>query len=147
MRRSHPALRAFLFALLAVQTASVIAQEFPPEVRERIASRLHKTLPATELQGELGSEGNPVRVLLPDGEREYLARLRCDDGTQPRHERNGSNGFGPYDRILDAYTVTCDGAEPKVVQMDMYHCVEETQAIAGFSIVPEIGHRDRSICD
>lgn len=123
------------------------AQGLPPQAVERLKQRLHKDPPASTLEGDLGTKGNPVRVLLPEGEQEYLARLRCENGSQPRFERSGSTGIGPYGTMLDAYSVRCPGGASTVVYMDMYHCDEEDEAIPGFTIVPEIGHRDRTVCD
>ena len=85
----------------------------------------------------LGSEDNPVRSAMPAGERAYLARLRCADGTAPAYERQGSGGAGPYGNIIDFYQVTCAGAAPVQVVMDMYHAgYAEDRAVPGFTIVP-----------
>ena len=85
----------------------------------------------------LGSMKNPVRVEMPAGERAYLARLRCADGAAPRYERRGSGGLGPYRNIVDFYEVTCAGAEPVEVVMDMYHAGHvEDRAVPGFTIAP-----------
>jgi hypothetical protein len=85
----------------------------------------------------LGSEANPVRVNMPEGQRAYLRRLRCADGAQPAAERAGSYGFGPFGSIIDGYRVKCPAAaEPVVVFMDMYHPDhDETAAPAGFTLV------------
>src|SRR5690606_18827437 len=84
----------------------------------------------------LGSMENPVRVAMPQGERAYLARLRCPDGAAPRFERQGSGGDSPYGNIVDYYAVECAGAEPVTVIMDMYHRGHvETRAVPGFTIV------------
>lgn len=85
----------------------------------------------------LGSKENPVRVLMPVGERAYLARLRCSDGAVPEFRREGSFGDGPYGNILDRYALTCGGGEPKSVQvyMDMYHVGHmEDRAVPGFTM-------------
>lgn len=85
----------------------------------------------------LGSKENPVRTAMPAGERAYLARLRCTDGAAPSYERQGSGGGGPYGNILDFYQVTCAGAEPVPVVMDMYHAgYVEDRPVPGFTIVP-----------
>ena len=84
----------------------------------------------------LGSMENPVRVSMPQGERAYLARLRCADGRAPRFERQGSGGDSPYGNIIDYYTVQCRGAEAVTVIMDMYHRGHvETRPVPGFTIV------------
>ena len=84
----------------------------------------------------LGSMENPVRVAMPQGERAYLARLRCPDGAAPRYERQGSGGDSPFGNIIDYYAVACRGAEAVTVIMDMYHPGHvETRPVPGFTIV------------
>jgi hypothetical protein len=85
----------------------------------------------------LGGPANPVRVHAPAGERAYLARLRCDDGTAPSFERRGSmKERSPFGFIMDTYNVTCSGHSPVVVYMDMYHAKHvEKRAVPGFSLV------------
>ena len=83
----------------------------------------------------LGSNENPVRTTAPQGERRYLAALRCPDGRRPNFERRGSGGAGPYGNIVDFYSVTCNGQEPSTVVMDMYHGgYIESDPIPGFTI-------------
>src|SRR6187551_2868920 len=54
----------------------------------------------------LGSAKNPVRVSMPVGERDYLARLICKNGEQvSAFARNGSGDLSPYGSIMDIYTV------------------------------------------
>ena len=85
----------------------------------------------------LGSMENPVRVEMPVGERAYLARLRCLDGTAPRYERQGSGGDSPYGNIIDYYALDCPGGATTQVIMDMYHPGHvEDRAVPGFTIVP-----------
>jgi hypothetical protein len=82
----------------------------------------------------LGSAKNPVRADGPGGERGYLARLRCADGTAPAFERRGNVGPGIYGYIVDLYAVRCGDTESEV-RMDMYHRHVEAQAVPGFTIV------------
>jgi len=87
----------------------------------------------------LGSAANPVRVHMPEGQRAYLARLRCSDGRAPAFQRIGNTGLGPYGSIVDAYEVTCADAKParSEIHLDMYHPQHvETAAPPGFTIVP-----------
>lgn len=87
----------------------------------------------------LGSEKNPVRSDMPPGERAYLSRLRCSDGTPPRFDRAGDVGPGPYGGILDLYDLRCASGQPATseVYVDMYHPgYQEPQAVPGFTIVP-----------
>ena len=86
-----------------------------------------------------GSQKNPVRAEMPQGQRAYLARLRCGDGQVPRFERMGNYGIGVYGNIIDGYAVDCGGAAPGKVEifMDMYHSGHvETRPVPGFTIVP-----------
>ncbi len=85
----------------------------------------------------LGSRENPVRVSRPQGQRAYLATLRCSDGKAPRFQRAGNLGPGVYNNIVDLYIVECDGAEParSEVIMDMYHLGRtEDRPVPGFTI-------------
>jgi hypothetical protein len=84
----------------------------------------------------LGSRANPVRENMPAGEVAYLRRLRCSDGRAPAHERVGNIGPGVYGNIIDHYKVTCQGAPPTEVYMDMYHDGPENRPIPGFTIAP-----------
>lgn len=83
----------------------------------------------------LGSARNPVRADAPEGQRAYLARLRCADGSRPDFTRTGNLGPGVFDTIVDAYRVTCAGQAPVEVVMDMYHRHVETRPVPGFTIV------------
>lgn len=87
----------------------------------------------------LGTSDNPVRVGGPDGERAYIARLRCADGSTPQSRRLGSSGVGAFGTIVDRYRLDCGGAAPGSAElvMDMYHAGhDEDRAPPGFSIVP-----------
>ena len=82
----------------------------------------------------LGDKGNPVRVYRPTGQRVYLSRLTCADGSAPTFSRIGSFGLGPYGTIVDAYNVAC-GASASRVFMDMYHPdYVERRPVPGFAI-------------
>lgn len=84
-----------------------------------------------------GSAENPVRASMPPGERAYLDRLRCEDGSAPDYERGGSVGQGPYGNIMDVYDVRCgDNGVEFSVYMDMYHKGHvEAAPVSGFTIV------------
>jgi hypothetical protein len=87
----------------------------------------------------LGSERNPIRSDMPPGERAYLDRLRCSDGSAPAYDRGGSVGEGPFGGIMDVYVVRCVSGTPAEAQvyMDMYHSgYEEDRPVPGFTIVP-----------
>jgi hypothetical protein len=86
----------------------------------------------------LGSERNPVRVSSPDGQRAYMARLRCADGNPPEVGPRRNAGEGPFGTIIDVYPLDCGDSAPGQVQlaMDMYHDDHvETNAPAGFTLV------------
>ena len=87
----------------------------------------------------LGSQRNPVRAAMPQGQHAYLARLRCSDGMAPKFVRIGNYGLGVYNNIIDGYSVDCGSAAPGKVEifMDMYHPGHvETRPVPGFTIVP-----------
>lgn len=89
----------------------------------------------------LGSEGNPVRVDMPAGERAYLNRLRCKKGGRPKYERLGSvSTLSPWGMIMDLYDVRCaknkKGPKKFHIYMDMYHPDhKEDRPVPGFKIV------------
>jgi hypothetical protein len=87
----------------------------------------------------LGSQNNPVRAHMPQGQRAYLERLRCSDGRAPEFNRIGNFGVGVYGNIVDGYNVDCGTAEPGRAQvfMDMYHRgYVEDRPVPGFTIIP-----------
>lgn len=82
----------------------------------------------------LGSIDNPVRVGGPEGERAYLARLRCGDGAQLRIGARNDAGVGAFGTVTGAYTVSCGGTTRRIV-FDMYHEEHrEDRAPPGFAI-------------
>jgi hypothetical protein len=88
----------------------------------------------------LGSKENPVRVSRPQGQRAYLAKLRCADGKAPSFNRRGNLGVGVFGNIVDLYDLRCDGSEPATseVVMDMYHLGRsEDRPVTGFTIAGE----------
>jgi hypothetical protein len=82
----------------------------------------------------LGSKLNPVRAQGPNGQIEYLSRLRCKNGKPPSYSRAGMGGVSPYGFHLDAYQVKC-GWRKHIVHMDFYHPgYTEQSAIPGFTL-------------
>ena len=55
----------------------------------------------------LGTAENPVRVGGPEGERAYLAQLRCADGGAPRIGARREAGVGAFGSVVAAYEVDC----------------------------------------
>ena len=146
--------RAFLgAALIFAACLSSNALAFQPPTSDEIDDALEKMLAGeSQVQGAelqrrievaaahpLGSQQNPVRAAMPEGQRAYLRRLRCADGAVPAFSRIGNFGAGVYGNIIDGYRLRCSGAAPadSVVYMDMYHRghVEE-RPVPGFTIVP-----------
>lgn len=85
----------------------------------------------------LGTAENPVRVGGPEGERAYIARLRCADGTLPKVGQRGSAGVGAFGTIVAVYPLDCGASAPGRIDliMDMYHSEHvEDRAPAGFAI-------------
>ena len=85
----------------------------------------------------LGSRDNPVRATRAPGQRAYLTRLRCADGSSPSFSRSGSVGYSRYNNIMDVYEVLCADSKPAqtAVFMDMYHPgYVENDAVPGFTI-------------
>jgi hypothetical protein len=101
----------------------------------RSGPALERAIAAAE-QFPLGSDRNPVRAHMPQGQHAYLRRLRCASGQAPAFNRQGNVGIGAFGNIADLYVVTCPGQEPKSVYMDMYHRgYVEQRAVLGFTIV------------
>ena len=102
----------------------------PPKGRELAAMQ------AEAAKHPLGSPENPVLADMPKGERAYLDRLRCTDGSPPAYSRAGDMGPGAYGSVVDLYNLTCsDGTKADVV-IDMYHRHHvEKAAVPGFTIV------------
>ena len=87
----------------------------------------------------LGSLKNPVRVGGPAGERAYIARLRCADGSAPKVGERASAGVGAFGTIVDLFPLDCGAAAPGRTElvMDMYHEEHrEDSAPPGFTILP-----------
>jgi hypothetical protein len=84
----------------------------------------------------LGTVDNPVRVGGPDGERAYLARLRCADGAAPRIGARRSAGVGAFGSIVGAVEIACGASGGRLV-FDIYHQEHvESRAPAGFTLLP-----------
>ncbi|MBJ7526463.1 MAG: hypothetical protein JHD10_04425 [Sphingomonadaceae bacterium] len=122
-------------------TTSAAAVQIPDDIFEMGRFKGQKLEDAINSANQypLGSEKNPVRVNMPQGQRAYLSRLRCSDKAMPRFARRGSVGVGPFGSITDVYEVDCGQVWPgKVsVYLDMYHPEhKEVRAVPGFVIEP-----------
>ena len=69
----------------------------------------------------LGSAENPVRVGGPEGERAYLARLRCANGGAPEIGARTERGVGAFGSMVASYRLSCPNALPVELVIDMYH--------------------------
>lgn len=85
----------------------------------------------------LGTLKNPIRVGGPEGERAYLARLRCADGRAPKVGAKREGGVGAFGSVTDAVTLDCGAAAPGKAELilDIYNEEHvENRAPAGFTI-------------
>jgi hypothetical protein len=146
MTKSH-------FVFMALIVVSTMAASAPPDnLGKRTAtpaqtlSGLSQADPEAEQQRlvaaaaafPLGTVDNPVRVGGPEGERAYLARLRCADGSIPRIGAARPGGNGAFGNVVDLFPLDCGNAAPgrSVLLLDIYHEEHiENQAPPGFSIV------------
>jgi hypothetical protein len=141
-------MRIPLIAALLILAAPAAAQQ--PRIGQRTASpeamvaQMNPASPEEEMRAlvaaadahPLGTRENPVRVGGPDGERAYLARLRCPDGAAPRIGARREAGTGAFGSVVAAYQVICGDADTPIV-FDMYHEEHvETRAPAGFTLAP-----------
>ena len=85
----------------------------------------------------LGSLANPVRVGGPEGERAYMARLRCADGSAPRIGAQSAAGIGGFGPVTQAYALDCGAAAPGKIQLVLDRHPDEhreQQAPPGFAL-------------
>ena len=84
----------------------------------------------------LGTVQNPIRVGGPDGERAYIARLRCTDGSAPRVGARSEAGVGAFGSIVGAVAIACGSSSGRLV-FDQYHEEHvENRAPTGFTLLP-----------
>lgn len=139
--------------LLLVAALSTAAQAASPSVGQRTMSpdQLLASFGATPNSAEedptiaaaaafpLGSTENPVRVGGPEGERAYLARLRCGNGAAPGIGARADGGVGAFGSVVNSYTLDCGSAAPgrASIALDIYHGEHrEDRAPPGFTISP-----------
>jgi hypothetical protein len=114
------------------QSPEALFREMSSETPEQEMARLVAAANAYPL----GTVENPVRVGGPEGERAYLARLTCQDGTALRVGSRSEAGQGGFGAIATAYAVSCGGTTRRIV-FDIYHAEHvENRAPAGFAIRP-----------
>ena len=139
---------AFIVIALALGAGAALAQPKPGDRTtspEQMLAGIGETdsdyeqAVAEAAKHPLGSVANPVRVGGPEGERAYLARLRCSGGARPGIGQRRSGGVGAYGTIVDLFPLDCGTAAPGRYDlvMDMYHEEHrETGAPPGFAIDP-----------
>lgn len=148
MRRKAAMMLSGLAGLALLTTTPALAQDDSGRLTRQLlgqsalqGAELERVVAAADAH-PLGSSANPVRVSRPAGERAYLARLRCSDGTAPQYLRRGSVGIGAFGNIVDLYDVRCGAGEPaaSAVYMDMYHSAhDEQRSLAGFTLATSKG--------
>jgi hypothetical protein len=112
----------------------------------RVVVALSLSCASAPIAQPLGSSRNPVLCERPKGEREYLHRLRCADGSRPDFCRAGSTDLQHQDHVYDVYLVRCGDVEVEVY-MCMYHSgYRESQPIPGFTIVQTDECGDEMMC-
>jgi len=112
------------------QSPEALFREMSSETPEQEMGRLVAAAAAYPL----GTIENPVRVGGPNGERTYLARLSCADGTAIHVGARSEAGQGGFGAIANAFSVACGGTTRRIV-FDMYHEEHvENAAPPGFSI-------------
>ena len=139
-------MRTPLIAALLLLAAPALAQQPRLGARttspEAMVAQMNPASPEEEMsrliaaadQHPLGTRENPIRVAGPDGERAYLARLRCADGAAARIGARHDAGIGPYGSVVGAYDVACAAGSSRIV-FDMYEEEhQETRAPAGFTL-------------
>lgn len=114
----------------------------PQEVLAALGSGLSDEAIARDIEAAaahpLGTIENPVRVGGPEGERAYIARLRCGDGSAPQAGPRSAAGVGAFGSVVNRYRLDCGAAAPGTVDLvfDMYHDGHvETRPPAGLAIV------------
>jgi hypothetical protein len=114
----------------------------PQEVLAALGSGLSDEAIARDIEAAeahpLGTIENPVRVGGPEGERAYIARLRCGDGSAPQAGSRSAAGVGAFGSLVNRYRLDCGAAAPGTVDLvfDMYHDGHvETRAPHGLAIV------------
>ena len=139
-----------ILILAAAAAAVPAAAQEPPRLGQRTTSpeamvaQMNQASPEDEMREQiaaaeahpLGTAQNPIRVAGPQGERAYLARLRCPGGTVPRIGARGEGGVGGYGSVVSAYELSCGDRVSRLL-FDIYQEeYVETRAPAGFSYVP-----------
>ncbi len=142
-------MRSLVLLLAATVTSTAASAQQPPRVESPAPRELLDAIGSGNSDAAiaqaiaaasaypLGTLENPIRVGGPEGERAYLARLRCSDGRAPAIGARASAGIGAYGSMVDAYPLDCGAAAPGKVSLvlDKYHADHAERGIpAGFQI-------------
>lgn len=141
--RLHPLFAAAAFLAWSPALAQKAPREESPAPRELVEAlstepvldEVEQAIAAASAF-PLGTSQNPVRVGGPEGERAYLARLRCGDGAIPKIGARGEGGVGAFGSVVSSYPIDCGAAAPGKVSLvfDIYHAeYAETRLPAGFT--------------
>lgn len=84
--------------------------------------------------GELGGRDNPICCLGEAGEKAYLQRLICPDGSAPTFRPYGRIGRGPYGNDVDLYDVFCGTTKHRIFMDPYFKDYIEDEAPPGFTI-------------
>jgi hypothetical protein len=113
-----------------VSGAELCGERAGPLERYVVVDPRQRHRPAVERFSQLAAApDSPVEVCTAQAQYEYLARLRCEDGSLPfastdevRKARDGSVGVGGRcGNVIDRYTVECP-EESYVIHLDLYMC-------------------------
>ena len=144
MRKSLFVLPFAVLALTPAAAQKLGARTAPPEqsmagIGEGSSDAEYARELAAAAAFPLGSLQNPVRVAGPEGERAYLARLRCADGALPRIGAQRAGGTGGFGNLVEVAPVDCGAAAPgrADILFDLYHEEHPEQAPPpGFRFAP-----------
>ena len=86
------------------------------------------------------SKRHPIPVNWPEGEYEYLSRLRCPCGEPFFFQRVGSCGFAPDGHVVDRFELMCRKKEHRYfLYLDMYHSGMPSTSPKGLSLSTPAG--------
>jgi hypothetical protein len=139
------------FAFIAIAAAAAIPAAAAPKpgdrtvAPEQLLGEMGDAAPYDEVESAaaaaaaypLGTLANPVRVGGPEGQRAYVSRLRCGDGSAPRAGTSSPGGVGAYGSVVALVPLDCGAASPGRFGLivDIYHEEHrEERAPAGFTL-------------
>ena len=139
MRRLIPLIAT---ALIAVPSHAKPPHEDSPAPRELLESlgagnsdeEIARAISAAEAH-PLGTMQNPIRVAGPRGVQDYIARLRCSDGSKPKAGPDREGGVDAFGSVATIVPLSCGVAAAQSVAFDLYQEGHvETRPLPGFTI-------------